>query len=102
MRNWFQQISRNCFQFIEVLFLSIEDDVEYLDAKRWEKLIPSNMYNLRIFDMHHNNIRPAQVDQNGIVYGPFSVTLRCRIPRQYGPYFCARYYDGNTVLKVTV
>ncbi len=29
----------------------------------------------------------TQVDQNGIVYGP---------------YFCARYYGGNTVRKVTV
>ncbi|CAF5000052.1 unnamed protein product, partial [Rotaria sp. Silwood1] len=56
--NRFQEIVRNCFQCIEVLFLSIEDDVEYLDAKQWEKLISSNMHNLRNFHMHHNNIGP--------------------------------------------
>jgi hypothetical protein len=28
--------------------------------------------------------------------------VRCRIPRQHGPYSCGRYYGGNTVRKVAV
>jgi hypothetical protein len=61
--NRFEEIAQNCFQFIEVLFLTIEDDISYLFAQRWEQLISSNMHNLRVFDMHLNNIPPQNRSQ---------------------------------------
>jgi hypothetical protein len=61
--NRFEEIAQNCFQFIEVLFLIIEDDISYLFAQRWEQLISSNMHNLRVFDMHLNNIPPQNRSQ---------------------------------------
>ncbi len=41
--NRFEEIAQNCFQFIEVLFLTIEDYISYLFAQRWEQLISSNI-----------------------------------------------------------
>ncbi|CAF1062904.1 unnamed protein product [Rotaria sp. Silwood1] len=67
--NKFEDVVRKCFKFIEVLFISIEDDEEYLYAQRWEKLISSHMQNLCIFDIYHNGVQlQNQLDYDELIY----------------------------------
>ncbi|CAF3031060.1 unnamed protein product, partial [Rotaria sp. Silwood2] len=70
--NKFENIVRKCLKFVEVLFVSIEDDEEYLYAERWEKLISSHMQNLRIFDIYHNDVQLRnQLDYDELIH-PFT------------------------------
>ncbi len=43
----------NYFRDIQVLRISTNDDDEYMDANRWERLISSHIVNLRVFDIQH-------------------------------------------------
>jgi hypothetical protein len=49
----FEDLIKNYFQCVEVLRLTTECDLDYVDANLWEKLIVSYMPNLRQFDIHH-------------------------------------------------
>ncbi|CAF1267412.1 unnamed protein product [Rotaria sordida] len=62
--NQFEQIVKNFFHYIEVLHITSSNDSEFLNAKRWEKLILSSMSNLRIFDINHSGL----VGNNSSIY----------------------------------
>lgn len=49
--NEFELIMKNFFQQIQILYMSTKDDLNYIDANRWERLIQSHLPNLRIFDI---------------------------------------------------
>ncbi|CAF3955467.1 unnamed protein product, partial [Rotaria sp. Silwood1] len=67
--NKFEDIVRKCFKFVEVLFISIEDDEEYLYAEPWEKLISSHVQNLCIFDIYHNDVQlQNQLDYDELIH----------------------------------
>ncbi len=67
--NKFEDIVRKYFKFVEVLFIPIEHDEEYLYAERWEKLISSHMQNLRIFDIYPNGVQlQNQLDYDELIH----------------------------------
>ena len=49
-----EKLVKNFFSSIEHFRLTSRYDPGYLDAKRWEELIVSDMPNLRIFDFNHD------------------------------------------------
>jgi hypothetical protein len=49
----FEPYIRNLFHYLQVLRISISNDDEYLNAKRWERVILSHMSYLRIFDIQY-------------------------------------------------
>ncbi|CAF1415118.1 unnamed protein product [Adineta steineri] len=51
-----EEIIKNYFYYIEVLHITTCDDPQFLNAKRWERLIISFMPNLCIFDMNHTGL----------------------------------------------
>ena len=53
--NQFEQLIRNTFYQVQVLHVSIEDDITYLDDNRWEQLMLSSMPRLRVFHMNNSN-----------------------------------------------
>ncbi|CAF4356266.1 unnamed protein product, partial [Adineta steineri] len=54
--NRLEEIIKNYFYYIEVLHITSCDDPEFLNVKRWERLITSFMPNLRIFNMNHTGL----------------------------------------------
>jgi hypothetical protein len=50
--NRFESMIQNPSNQIQVLYFSIENEKEYLDAHRWEQLILSHLPRLRIFDIN--------------------------------------------------
>jgi hypothetical protein len=49
----FEPYIRNLFHYLQILRISTSDDNEYLNAKRWERVILSHMTYLRIFDIQY-------------------------------------------------
>jgi hypothetical protein len=47
-----ESMIRNLFNQVQVLYVSAQNDIMYLDADRWKRLIVSSMPNLRIFDIY--------------------------------------------------
>ena len=55
--NQFEQLIIDYFLSIQILYLSIDDDRTYLNARRWEQLITKHMKNLKIFDLQYRDIQ---------------------------------------------
>ncbi len=64
----FESMSRNLFNQLEVLRISISNDREYLNANRWEQLILSAMPRLRIFDFQYTNFFDGDIDNHHLIY----------------------------------
>ncbi|CAF1229849.1 unnamed protein product [Rotaria sp. Silwood1] len=47
---------KNFFHEVQVLYISTNSDIAYLDANRWKRLILSYIPQLRIFDFQHRNM----------------------------------------------
>ncbi|CAF3771071.1 unnamed protein product [Rotaria sp. Silwood1] len=47
---------KNFFHQVQVLYISTNSDIAYLDANRWKRLILSYIPQLRIFDFQHRNM----------------------------------------------
>lgn len=59
----FEPFILNLFHNVQVFRISMNDDIQYLSANRWERIISSSMPNLRIFDIQHLYIIPNEHDQ---------------------------------------
>jgi hypothetical protein len=51
--DYFEDLVKNFFRYIEVLHVTMQHNPKVLDAKLWEQLISSSMPNLRIFDINY-------------------------------------------------
>jgi hypothetical protein len=64
----FELISRNLFNQLQILRISISNDRTYLNANRWEQLILFSMRQLRIFDFQYTNFLEDDNDNNQSIY----------------------------------
>ncbi|CAF1573541.1 unnamed protein product [Rotaria sp. Silwood1] len=60
----FEKTIIELFHYVQILHLTTYYDEAYLDAKRWQRLIVSNMPYLRIFDINHK----GSVKTNTLTY----------------------------------
>jgi hypothetical protein len=61
----FESMVKNLFNQVQVLYISTDNDVAYMDANRWERLILSHMPYLRIFDIA---IRYSSTNEGTVSY----------------------------------
>jgi hypothetical protein len=64
----FELMSRNLFNQLQVLRISISNDRAYLNANRWEQLIVFYIPQLRIFDFQYTNVLENDIDNNQLIY----------------------------------
>jgi hypothetical protein len=64
--NRFEPFITHLFHNLQVFRISTDNDEDYLDANRWERLILSNMILLRVFDIQHSY--HAYDDSNQLIY----------------------------------
>jgi hypothetical protein len=63
-----EKLIKHFFHRVEILRLTTRFDEDYLEAKRWEKLIISSLPNLRIFDInHHDYVREKNVTYHDLI-----------------------------------
>ena len=53
--NQFEHLIKNTFHHVEEFYLTAGHDQTYVDAKRWEELISTHLFNLRVFDLDYED-----------------------------------------------
>ncbi|CAF1392396.1 unnamed protein product [Rotaria magnacalcarata] len=62
--DYFESSIMKFFHHLQVLRISTSNDIEYLNATRWEKVISSYMSQLRVFDIEHEHVLKNGTDIN--------------------------------------
>ncbi|CAF4169110.1 unnamed protein product [Rotaria socialis] len=62
--DYFESSIMKFFHHLQVLRISTSHDIEYLNAKRWEKIISSYMPQLRVFNIEHEHVLKNGTDIN--------------------------------------
>ena len=92
----FNQLEPFLAQFLpslKVLRISTNDDEEYINASRWERLISTYMLDLRVFDMQY--ICRTRDDHDQLVFDDLikQFTSPFWVQRQW--YFACQHHEGN-------
>lgn len=75
----FETMAKKLFNRLEILHLSVSTNDDYLNGRRWEKLILSAMPRLDIFDLEYKNVIQNIDDNTRLIYnshfGEFSTSF---------------------------
>jgi hypothetical protein len=91
--NRFEPFIIHLFHNLQVFRISTDNDKEYLNAKRWERLISSHMMYLRIFDIQHTYSVRDNNDQLTYEDSIKQFTSSFWVKRQW--YFGYQHPEGN-------